>query len=68
MMLSSAFHSGKNSFSEHRMVMPGFRLLGALGVVALALSTYGGSIATNPSEQSKSNTFRHIGSILFAVL
>lgn len=50
------------------MVMPGSRLLGALGVVALALSTYGGSIATNPSEQSKSNTFRHIGSILFAVL
>jgi hypothetical protein len=45
-----------------------FRLLGLLGVVALALSTYGGSIAADASDQSKSNTFRHIGSILFAVL
>jgi len=45
-----------------------FRLLGLLGIVALALSIYGGIIVDVPSDQSKSNTFRHIGSVLFAVL
>ncbi|KIM84628.1 hypothetical protein PILCRDRAFT_818206 [Piloderma croceum F 1598] len=58
---------GKNSFSEHGRMPNVFRLLGLLGIVALALSIYGGIIATVPSDQSKSNTFRHIGSILFAV-
>lgn len=65
--VTDCFPSGKNSFSEHGR-MPNVCLLGLLGIVALALSIYGGIIATVPSDQSKSNTFRHIGSILFAVL
>jgi uncharacterized membrane protein AbrB (regulator of aidB expression) len=52
------------------MLTRGYRLLGLLGIVALALSIVGGSNATStkPSELSQSNTYRHVGSILFVVL
>jgi hypothetical protein len=50
------------------MMTHSFRLLGFLGVIALMLSTHGGSIRTHPSEQNKSNTFHYAGSILFAAL
>ena len=47
-----------------------YRLLNLLGMGALALSIYGGSTAdsTDPTKQKNSNTFRHIGIILFVVL
>jgi hypothetical protein len=57
-------------FGENPLLTRGYRLLGILGIVALALSVVGGSNATStkPSEMSQSNTYRHVGSILFVVL
>jgi len=48
----------------------GYRLLGLVGVVALILSIVGGinATSTKPSELSQSNTYRHVGSILFVLL
>jgi len=59
---------GKNSSSKHGMSFHVFHILASLGSVALALSIYGGTLVTNPNEHHKSDTFRHIGNILFAVL
>jgi uncharacterized membrane protein YbhN (UPF0104 family) len=48
----------------------GYRLLQILGTIALILSIVGGTDATstNPGDLNKSNTYRHVGSILFIVL
>ena len=48
----------------------GYRILQILGTVALILSIVGGTDATstNPGDLNKSNTYRHIGSILFVAL
>lgn len=47
-----------------------FRFLYLLGIAALVLSIYGGSIITSdkPSTLKMSATLRHVGGILFAVL
>jgi len=47
-----------------------FRVLGLIAVLGLALSIYGGTSSTSsdPNTLSKSNTFRHVGVILFVAL
>jgi len=61
---------GQNSTGNRGQSALVFRLLSIIGMAGLALSIYGGSNAssTDPNKLKNSNTFRHIGTILFAVL
>ena len=62
--------SGQHSFSDVGQSVRLFRMLELIGTVGVGLSVYGGSNSTssNPETQRNSNTFRHVGTILFAVL
>jgi len=61
---------GRSSTGNQGQSAAVFRVLSLIVTVALALSIYGGSNAnsSNPNTQKNANTFRHIGSILFAVI
>jgi len=62
--------AGQHSSNDVGQSMVLFRVLGLIGSVGVGLSIYGGSNATSsdPETLKNSNTYRHVGTILFAVL
>jgi hypothetical protein len=61
---------GQNSSGNSGQSVRVFRILGLIGMAGLGLAIYGGSTAndTDPQKLKNSNTFRHIGTILFLIL
>ncbi|KAI0932666.1 hypothetical protein AcW1_000277 [Taiwanofungus camphoratus] len=62
---------GQNSLDNHPLMSGGTRLMGLVGVVALALTIAGGVTAGNATTESSLNSgtkLRHIGVILFAIV
>lgn len=70
-VISSGVNRGQNSLDNHPLMSGGTRLMGLVGVVALALTIAGGVTAGNATTESSLNSgtkLRHIGVILFAIV